>query len=282
MKSQDIHKLKNRLLEIDPLDNYAYERALSAFFSFLPKLPVLLFEIPAHSEVYRTRTHENLQFFERIDEISIPNKQFIKSFARCNRPFQPIFYGSDTRITSYAELVDYWSIGKGIGDKIYVTTGKWKIKKPLNSIIVSSPDTEERIFKYDSSHGIGLDDFINSQDTETQEAVKLLYRFLFEWYRKPSKHNPLTYYITTAYSNLAFTEAYDKANCIQYPSVPFHGQGINLAIKDSFINENNMELEQVMCSEFTIYETPDNFRNFIQSNAWFAKEVNSELNTIKW
>ena len=35
------------------------------------------------------------------------------------------------------------------GDKVYVTIGRWQLKKPLVGIIITTPDKQNRISEYD-------------------------------------------------------------------------------------------------------------------------------------
>lgn len=110
----------------------------------------------------------------------------------------------------------------------------------------------------------------------------LFYRFLFEKFRKPAKDDPLTYIITTAYCNLALAEAKGKANCILYPSVPFEGQGINVAINSNFIKPDNIELQSIMCNEMKISKIENNKFSFRESNDWIAKEIKTDSDEIIW
>lgn len=124
------------------------------------RLPILQYDIPAESVLFRTRTNENDDLFPLISDILITPNQFVKNFVRCNRPFQSKFYCSENRPTSFAELVEYWSDTKNFGDKVYVTFGRWKLEKPLTGIIVTTPDKEHRVSEFDKEHGAAMENFI--------------------------------------------------------------------------------------------------------------------------
>ncbi len=105
MTVQNVQEAIAKLEGLNPLDTYAYEKAILIFMS-ISQLPFLILEMPEPFHVFRTRTHDTDNFINEIKDIEIPPAQFVKSFARCNRPFQPIFYCSDFRPTSYSELVE--------------------------------------------------------------------------------------------------------------------------------------------------------------------------------
>lgn len=281
MNLADLTTAIKRLEAINPLDEYAYENALLAYLT-IKQLPIFIYEIPEGQKICRTRTHDTPDLLQTIKNISTPPYQAVKDFARCNRPFQSKFYGAETRPTSFMELVEDWAETKLFGDKIYVTTGLWVTKKSLFAIIVTTPDIENRTSEFDKHHGKALDDFIGKYEGEFREAMIIFYRFLFDRFRKPAKHDPLTYIITTAYCNLALSPANGQANCIFYPSVPFGGQGVNFAINANFITEENIELQHAMCIEMTITENENKKHSFTESNSWTAKQILTDKNEIIW
>lgn len=79
-----------QLESINPLEEYAYEKALFAYRT-IKHLPILIHELPEDLRLCRTRTHTTSDLYKTVGEISNPSYQFVKEFARCNRPFQPKF-----------------------------------------------------------------------------------------------------------------------------------------------------------------------------------------------
>src|SRR5690606_39880140 len=59
----------------------------------------------------RTRTHENKdeELFTNFRDIFSPPSSIVRNYARCNKPFQPLFYCAENPETSFIELVDYWA-----------------------------------------------------------------------------------------------------------------------------------------------------------------------------
>ena len=279
-----IEKVQNaiaKLEAINPENEYAYEKAVLAYLT-MGKLPVLLYDIPEKSIFFRTRTHETDELFSTTSDISITPSSFVKNFARCNRPFQSKFYCSENRPTSFSELVEYWSETKKIGDKVYVTIGRWQLKKSLTGIIVTTPDAENRVSEFDKEHGSVMETFLEQSNPEIREATKMFYRFLFEKFRKSSKNDLKTYIITTAYCNVALAHSEGKADGIYYPSVPFGGQGINLAINSEYIQANNLDLTHILRNELTISENENGKYQFTETGKIEPASFDINHNLIKW
>lgn len=242
----------------------------------------MLYEIPAETPIFRTRSHDTNDFFKTISDISITPNQYVKGFARCNRPFQSKFYCSENRPTSFMELVDNWAESKNFGEKVYVTVGRWLLKKPLTTIIVTTPDKANRISEFDIYHGSAIDKFIGNCEPNIREAMTILYRYLFEKFRKPAKNDLKTYIITTAYCNLALSHSDGQANGIYYPSVPFAGQGVNFAINSDFATFDNLDLTHIIRNEMSITENENKKQSFTETAISQATKFDTEYNLIEW
>jgi hypothetical protein len=180
------------------------------------------------------------------------------------------------------ELVENWAETKNFGEKVYVTIGRWLLKKPLTTIIVTTPDKENRISEFDKYHGSAIDTFIDNCESDIQEATIFLYRYLFEKFRKSAKHDPKTYIITTAYCNLALTHSMGKADGIYYPSVPFAGQGVNFAINSDFATFDNLELTHICRNEMSITENEKQKHSFTETAISKATKFDTSNNLIEW
>ena len=262
-------------------DDYAYERAVMAYFQ-LGKIPIFRKALPAGYSFFHTRTHNKEEFFYKVSDISIPPSEFVKNFARCNRPFQSTFYCSETRPTSFMELVEYWADTKEIGDQLKVTLGLWELKKNINTIIVTSPDSEKRESEFDKEHGTAFDSMLAKYNGEELESQKLFYRFLFYKFRKPAKNDIKTYVITSAYCNVAYMLTNGGADALYYPSVPFQGNGINLCINRDFFNLENLKLKSATRYEFSITENKYKKHSFKETDKIESKEIDFKNNLIIW
>ncbi len=284
MSPQNVQNAIQLLEAIDPADEFAYEKAILAFLT-IRQLPICLTVSPKGIDVTRARTHDNDDFFASKGEISLAPVSYVKSFARCNRPFQSRFYCALDIATSYMELVNYWAEKSNPGDKLFVTSGLWAIRQSVTSLIISTPDPAKRLSAYDHECGQILDAFLANYSGDFLEANKILYEYLFDKFRKPANHDPKTYIITTAYCNLALTQSelkQQKVHAIYYPSVPFMGQGVNLCLSPDFIVSGNIELIHAIRCEMTVEIGNAGKYNFKETGAVECKVVDPTSGTIQW
>jgi hypothetical protein len=280
MTTRQIQNCIDILKSIDPTDPTGFDTAIAAFEQ-MGKLPFFILDFPALPiNVFHSRTHETNDYFVDFADISIPPAKFVKSFARCNVPHQPVFYCSDFRQTSYMELLEYW-VEEKKEEFLYVTIGKWKIRNSLKLLIVTSPFEGDRITSFDKMHGIKLDHFINQQCGEMKSAMIMFYKFLYDKFRKPAKKDPQTYIITSAYCNFAFNLKQDTIDAILYPSVPYDGKGFNLAIKPTYNFEKNMKLVMVARDTFKRIDD-DPLPIFQQADFRKAQNIDYDKKKIVW
>jgi hypothetical protein len=281
MNLTDTKKTIELLENINSSDDYAYERAVLAYLK-LGGLPVFTNDLSSGLSFFHTRTHESEDFFFKISDISIPPQKFVKDFARCNRPFQSVFYCSETRPTSYMELLENWVDSKKIGEILKITLGLWELKKSIKTIIVTTPDPENRISSFDKEHGTAFDSLIMKNSGEELEAQKLFYRFLFEKFRKPAKKDLKTYIITSSYCNVALMHTNGQADGIYFPSVPFKENGINLCINRDFFNAENIELKTEIRYEFSITENEQKKHYFREIGKIESREIRLQEDLLIW
>jgi hypothetical protein len=279
---QEINKLYsliNFLDSINPLQRDAYNQVVSAFTA-IRHLPVFFVTMHEQCEFSRTRTHENYILYNKISDLGLPPRNAVKEFARCNTPFQPVFYASENRPTSYMELVEYWAESKPVGSKLYVTTGRWITNKPVRLLIVTSPNPLLRTSQYDKIHGREYDEFFENADIYYREYARVFYNYLFERFRRPAKNDLRTYIITTAYTNIALSHI-PELDGIAYPSVPFGNNGVNVALTASCA-KNCLTLTHALNVQFEIALTESKSRNFKEITSILTDKINSYHKRISW
>ena len=259
---------------------FAYERALF-IFKAIEHLPVFIYTFERTIKIFRTRTHDTPERFLKVLDIANTPRKFVKDFARCNRPYQSIFYGSENRRTSFMELIEYWIETKNLGEQLFITMGLWENTIPINFIILTTPDKNKRVSQFDKDYGLAYDNLIKNKSKEEQEYYGFFFKYMFEKFRKPAKNDPRTYIITAAYFNLAIIEAQGKADGILYPSVPFEGNGVNLALKDTFAI-NNLKLTDAIWTQFEVALNSINKKDFLESYSIQARSVDRVAGTIEW
>lgn len=75
-------------------------------------LPLAMSQLPASAKMGRGRVLKTADKFESIDELSYPPSEICKTFGRCNRPGNPVFYAGVGTELIFSE------IGANIGDYV--------------------------------------------------------------------------------------------------------------------------------------------------------------------
>lgn len=280
----ELENVKNAINELKQLNldkEHAYEQTIWKFLTCV-HLPNFAYTIPKGTILYRTRTHKaNEEFFNEISQIGITPRKYISDFGRCNRPSQSVFYASENRPTSYAELIESWSKEKKIGDFVYVTIGAWKLKRNLDAVVVTSPIREERVSDYDKLHGDFLDAELSKLEENSKQSIQEIYKFLFEIFRRPSNGNKLNYILTAAFSNISLMHPDGGTHGIYYPSVPYGFQGVNYAITESFAKKN-LELISALRNKFSVTINEEGKHSFQEVERIESKRIELSKNFILW
>lgn len=280
MTVEYIREVIVELESINPADELAYEKIL-LIFSRIERVLLIRFQINFPIEVFRARPESDNIFFTDISDFSLaPNKK-VSGYGRCNRPYQSIFYCAENRPTSYFELVNSIAANREVGDRAYITIGKWHINPPFETLIVTSSNPEHRISEFDRQHGPAFDQMLNGIDPEQKEAVLLFYDYLYGKFRSSTNGEDHTYLITSAYCNLAMSLV-PHIDAIYYPSVPFEENGVNFAFKKSFVQSHFIELTGASRQEVEVYLSDNGAKSIREVNRIEAMEVDLPSGTIYW
>jgi hypothetical protein len=281
----EIQSALDYIAAIDENDEQAYEKILKTFINirFIPAFTNTFYKNEDSGRLratFRTRTHTDTKFFQKLNDISYPPSWTIKSYARCNRPNQSVFYCAENRPTSYMELVEYWAKEKNIGDKIAVTIGMWEFQRDLNLYIIPKP--QDRITDSEKFYGEMYDKKMaeGGYDKNMKDLSDLIFSFIYEQFSRPAKNDKKTYFITSAFTNLIMMNP--NIDGILYPSVPYGGNGFNSAIKRSVVETGGIKLVHVTKDTFKIRETEEGKHHFLQIDSFSTNNINNESGEIKW
>lgn len=201
-------------------------------------------------EIYKLTINRNViganKRIKEVKYLTYPPKNLVKSYGRCNKPGQNIFYGALSWMTTMNE------VGPRRGDLI--TSTKWRAKQ--NATLKYSP-----IFKNQPT-----DNVINPEMLEVEriyeqkvstfppyikEAADLLLQFITDAFTKrinPKEH--LNYIISAYFSDKIFNDLDNgRIEAIYYPSVHEKLSFQNIAIKPYVLDEK-YELDEV--SDFLV------------------------------
>lgn len=274
---------KKIIEEIDRIDSTtsdAYNNIILALKK-LPRLPVFTQRIGCPVEVFRSVTSFEDVFFDSKGRIAHPPSEYVKSFARCNMPKQSMFYSSENRPVSYLELVDYWTKNGEIGNKLYVTTGRWKTAKPFVTLVITFPSPQKWISEYDKYHGEALIKNFEDQSEEIMAYSFFIFEFLSEKFRTSAKENLHTYMTTTAYCNLVL-DCMPNIDAISFPSVPSVNEGLNIVFRSSFVDCEGLQLIDAVRSVLTISSNEEGKHHFVETSRILSRPLNKGDEEIIW
>jgi len=259
-----IKHIENSIEEIKSIDfknSWAYEQVIHSILK-IQKLPIILFNYPKNSMIFRSRINEGLNVYEKISDISAPDSKFVNNYARANKPKQTLFYGSENRPTSYLEFVEQLAEVTPIGNEVLITIGGWELQKDLTFVLVYNP-SDKRNNEYNQYHRKAFDNFIEQTPIELRKGTVKFFEFIGKEFSKPVKTNLDTYLITCAYSNIIFS--YEQCDGIMYPSVPSGGIGFNVAIKENIIKNDFIQLKVAKTDKFIAASQENGKHNFLNN-----------------
>lgn len=274
---EDVNRTIEAIEQIDYSNRTAYAKVESALRS-IPTLPLLIYDLGEGTALFRSRTQDSPELYTNIDEIGAPPASAVQQFGRCNMPSQRRFYCSDNRPTSYMELVNNWLASKSLGDKVYVTIGRWVLQVPMPTVVVPRFNADGLESEYDQQHGQVLGAMMRRMKRESAEAACKFYEFLANVFRQPGERQ--AYMISTAYANLAFEK--DDVAAVEYPSVPFGGQGRNFCIAQEYCQANYLLLTHVLQDELTVSGLEANTFAFDETGRIVATRIESDYGRIDW
>ena len=259
---------------LNKADGYYYENLL-VDLSRIEILPIIIYRLEANELFFRTRINESGDYL-RIKDLSYPDPEFVKSYARANKPLQQLFYCSENRPTSFIELLNNRECE--VGDEITLTIACWQLVEPLDVVLVFNP-ANSRSNKYNQKHGVGYDDFISKIDEAYRDGTNKLFQFIGTGFEEPAIDNKDIYMLTCAYSNLVFTK--EKVEGIIYPSVPFGGDGFNVALFPKVCDENRLRMLDTMKNVMKVELTEDGHKKFVQQST-NKGTIDYSTSTISW
>jgi hypothetical protein len=260
----------SNIININLDDEYAYEKLLDIF---LKTRPFPVYTIPIEKEknfIYRTRENDKRDFID-FSELSNPPIKNVTNFGRANKPFQSVFYGSDSWKTNITELMPNWFLDKNTGDKITITITKWKVVENLNVIII--PD-----FKNEK-----MSEIIKRIKTlEILDEELMFLSFINQIFNENTFYNKRIYKITSAFCNaliIYFSSLGMKIDGVLYTSAQ-DNNGWNLALESHVVENKMIVLDRAMKQVIEKMNSIPVYNNFQEPE--FAKRIDFKNKKILW
>jgi hypothetical protein len=261
---------------IDCDKGWSYEKILEAMMN-IRKLPIILFTYPKGNLLFRSRINNGLSLYTSKTEISAPREKFVNDYSRANKPRQTLFYCSEDRLTSYAELLDHMSEISELGKEVQITIGGWRLLEDVQLVLVFNP-LAPRTSRYYQFHGEAFDKVIENTPPEFKKGTIKFFEFIGAEYSKQVPDETTNYLKTCAYSNIVF--GHEQCDGILYPSVPGRGEGFNIALKKEVITKNALKLEMVRTDKFLTKIQNNGKYHYVNISSINSSEL--KYDTIEW
>jgi hypothetical protein len=223
---------------------------------------------------YRVRPLADFKNIELIREHSYPPVNLVK-MGRCNFPEYPVFYCSTNPGTSLLEVVR-----NNINSNIKYCISCWELMKSTQKIIFESfmqiPLPPNNFFNQIGQNTINKinEPFIKSFNKKlTKEQEDGLIEYLK--YLDSSFVNDLDYSISATLAHRTLYAKHDlKTDILMYPSVQSLNNGVNLAIRPNFV-ENNLRLNHLYILNINSYNLSEGKMNVNIFN--YGEVINNDL-----
>ncbi|MFZ4799748.1 MAG: RES domain-containing protein [Bacteroidia bacterium] len=250
--------------------NLIYEKMFALFITLsgigFHKVPV-----KKGSSIVRARYCNEKESFNYLSEMSYPQKQYVKNFSRLNRPYQNLFYGSETEATCISEMLPNWLDEFKIGDIITVTIGNWIVQKDFVLAII--PDlSNTNVFNKMILHDLNPEEII-------------IWEYISNKFKTNTKEDKNIYEFTAAFGNaLRLKSEFQKIqiNGFIYSSVQSK-ENINIAINTNLIDSKYfipVDFTEIKFQKIGINEK--GLPIYIQIGNSKMSKINFENNQIEW
>ena len=130
MHESEILTLKNHISKINLEKATAYEETFCAFTQEF-NMPIIFIPLKNDTICYRCRNNKNKKNYKEFSDLSYPDKKYILNYSRANKPFQQVFYCSDSFGTALTELLPNWNKDFEIGEPFEVTISEWNFTNQI-------------------------------------------------------------------------------------------------------------------------------------------------------
>lgn len=242
-------------------------------------IPIIRFFLGKDEFVLRQRINEKNKQFESVSDLTYPPYTMCRSYGRANTPYNSMFYccwetpkpaALYPRILALLEtstlLKD--NVSKGIERS---TLSKWIIKKPLELLMMPFSEYQRpnpMIAKIQETWDKGV-----KSEKVNEEGLELMNYMSKELCREAPDNLSYFKIANFIYYLLFINEKTKNVDGIIYPSVPAAGEGFNIVLKPTNVEE---KLQFDMASQMFLYKD-GNDSYFKIMNRSIGKDANGKL-----
>lgn len=195
-------------------------------------IPIYNYTIPKGQLFYRSRINPESDNYYQFKDLIYPEKKFVTSFGRTNRPGQSLLYLSDTIETSFSEVLP-----EILNKTIELTTTHWRVEENIKVSII--PDFDNIKMK-ELIAEVAKDNVQNQMD-----FLKLI-NFYFRAVSVNGDYN-YAYEITSSFSNARLAES-KRSNFVTegtlFTSVQ-RNKGFNLSLYPETVIKDKIQIIDV-------------------------------------
>ncbi len=222
-----VKAIVNDIETIYNTSNITYKIMLD-YFNLLSHISFLTLPLKKGSYIFRSRYSTGVASFTLINDLSYPPKELVKDFSRLNKPYQSLFYASESYDACLSEMIHFWLDLFKEGEIFTVTIGRWMVKSDLKLLIIPDMNNSNEFNRVILSH-------LNSSDIE-------FWNYISEKFKTSTKIDKNIYIFTSAFANALLQNASGQnldIDGIIYSSVQ-SSLNINIALNTLRIDAENI------------------------------------------
>lgn len=234
-------ELLEKRIDLETINEIFLFKLLDYFF---PSIPIGINIIKKGKELYRGRPSEKGPLFKSVEDFSFvpfPKKLSSKTYGRCNKPTQSLFYCSKNIDIAQMELITHhkkFSIDS-------LSFGKWVVTDDIVIADIVLPNIDEVKAESIAIKREHFHSLIKADLPEDQlECVKLITDFFGRQFAK-SKITSHRHYLYSVYlTNRLLDGEFEgkKIDGVLYPSIATLYQGDNIVLKPEVIINKKLKL----------------------------------------
>lgn len=214
--------------------------------------------------ILRARPNYNGERFHKVGEIGYKPAEYNETYQRASTPYNTMFYGSAisdnvteeelgiARIIGVFEAVPFIKNPESEGEQI-ITYSRWRVVKDIRLVSIVHHKDFKRKNSYAEEQRVNFEKFLAEHPKDIGDKARLVTNFFANQFAKELTPKDYDYMISAIYTELA-TE--NGMGGVFYPSVRTGGEGFNVAIHPSYINNKYIVPEVI--GECTLYKRGQN------------------------
>ena len=257
----------HQILEIlSALDRskYPYQEVKNLIGSIGP-VGAIITTLHQGKEIMRARPNYNGERFSKVGELSYKPAEFNKTYQRASTPYNTMFYGSTiseniklgeldiTRVIGLFEAIPLVRDPASSGEQV-ITYSKWRVVKDIPLLSIIHHKDFQRENSYAKEQRENFEKFLAQHPKEVGEKARLVTDFFANEYAEDITPNDYDYVISATYAEMTVVNGH--AAGVFYPSVRTGGEGFNVAIHPSYLD--NGYLVPKVAGECTLYKKEKN------------------------